>query len=1651
MRKKNTPKTKGLKCEPSSVFNKLAALILLVSCSFSAHAYRLRDADVTVVNGVITQCTYDINSLGNIIEIPEVLDGQTITGLGDNCFQLAGKIKEVTLPATLKTIGMQVFMSHNLTHIDLPEGLISIGQNAFWKNNIEALILPNSITSINHGAFKENQIKTLIIPAGLTEISSEVFYSNKIEALTIPKNITKIGDQAFVMNSITNLTIPNTITSIGSASFSSNKIGSLIFEEGCKLTTIEDNCFSQNELKNVILPPTIKTIDRYAFANNYNLTSVLLPFGLQKIGKQAFLNGKLSSVSLPEDLIYLGTGAFKGNKISDIELPNQNMGSHWAVSDGTTKNNGDLISNFELSYIVPIPYTLKDEDVEVINGSIYKCWYTSNIENIGNDITIPSILDGQTVKEIAGYTFDAHHILAVNLPPTLKNISYGAFGECELTNLFIPASLETIGEYAFVGNNIESITFEVGSQLKTIDNYAFSSNQLTNVTIPQNVMRIGRYSFSNNKINSVSFEVPSNLINIEMSAFSNNNPHLLEIILPEPEVEGYAYQGWLDGNDIIHRASKNNLSVNDFSTYYRVLLSYTLTDDDVVVNKGVIISCSYDFTASMIIIPETLDGQLVIGISDYVFSKKGITSVTLPPKLKFVGRNAFEGNILSEITIPATTDSIAAYAFFGNYINNILYEENSVIRVIGSNAFRSNRLDTLIIPNTIERIESEAFEASQISYLAFEDGSKLTFLGENAFAYNNIQNNLTIPPLLKQIGKFAFRYNSIAHVTLHNNVTDIGEGAFNGNPSVTIDPLPTPETIPFVTWFIRWRDSDNNTLYPGYVITDFSNGYHALIDQYLNVKFQVYDDNGLVLEGANIQFSDSLMITDALGKDSIAPVMRGVHNYVVSANGCLTQTASVDVQDDRFLQVILNRLYSLNVKVVDKNNNPMESVHIEIGDSILQSNSQGEANLKLIDGNYICTISLSGYSGSANVQIHDADASITIQLNPAVITYHPNGGLEDSFSENATGSTYQIQNNSFTRLGYSFTNWNTQADGSGTNHAEGANLTLDPGDLDLFAIWQTNTYQISYDLRGGQNDSSNPGSYTINSPTILLKPAIATAVTGSYFEGWFDSEGIRVDSIPQGSTGDISLWASFIDEPSYTINYQNIMNGTHFNPGEYSRFDLPLAFQQASQNGYNFLGWYSDSNFSNKIESLTAGSKGDTILYARWESIIYDIDYVLNGGINSPRNPASYTIESNVISLQSASKHGYTFEGWFTDESLSQPATSIPSGSTGDKTFYAKWILGTYAIDYVLNGGENSPQNPANYTIQTSTITLRAPSKLGYSFEGWFADENFAQPVTSISSGSTGNKTFYAKWGLETYTIDYVLDGGTNSAQNPTTYTFESSVINLKEATKQGYTFDGWFADENFTQPVTSIPIGSIGNKTFYAKWISLYLLSFEITTDGKTPAPEVSIIVNNTIQLLSGSDGLVQLPCENDFQYSYQVVLDNIEITSGTGNIQSADQLVKVEIVNAYMRWFDVIFCDNSLQLWTDFEWQKSGQAIGREQFYHNEGGIENGQYTLVVTSQSGKQYVWTKNYQNNLFSLSYYPNPVLKSQELTVEINGFDEFNDCELLIYNSSGQVIHKATKVGNLNRIPLNSAIKEGVYLMVLTKKGKQLSSKQFIVR
>ena len=106
----------------------------------------------------------------------------------------------------------------------------------------------------------------------------------------------------------------------------------------------------------------------------------------------------------------------------------------------------------------------------------------------------------------------------------------------------------------------------------------------------------------------------------------------------------------------------------------------------------------------------------------------------------------------------------------------------------------------------------------------------------------------------------------------------------------------------------------------------------------------------------------------------------------------------------------------------------------------------------------------------------------------------------------------------------------------------------------------------------------------------------------------------------------------------------------------------------------------------------------------------------------------------------------------------------------------------------------------------------------GYRFAGWYRDEECTQEA-EFNGTVTKNVIYYGKYVRETYTIDYVLNEGTHSSENPTTYTYGVGVQNFADATKSGFTFGGWYSDPEFKNKVESISTTDTGNKTLYAKW----------------------------------------------------------------------------------------------------------------------------------------------------------------------------------------------------------------------------------------
>ena len=294
-----------------------------------------------------------------------------------------------------------------------------------------------------------------------------------------------------------------------------------------------------------------------------------------------------------------------------------------------------------------------------------------------------------------------------------------------------------------------------------------------------------------------------------------------------------------------------------------------------------------------------------------------------------------------------------------------------------------------------------------------------------------------------------------------------------------------------------------------------------------------------------------------------------------------------------------------------------------------------------------------------------------------------------------------------------------------------------------------------------------------------------------------------------------------VKDLAFAINY--VLDGgtnSENNPNEYVPEKLPLLLENPTKSGYKFVGWYDNENFTGEaITEISAGTMGDVTLYAKWNALDYRISYELNGGTNA-ENPDGYDVSDLPVSLHAPSRTGYIFKGWYMGENR---VLAIPVGTTGNVVVSAKWEPITYTIDFDTNGGLPTLSS-IDYTIESDSFTLQEITKAGYTFDGWYNGET---KVTEITTGTYGNMTLVAKWTADLYTISYDLADGVNSPENPTSYTIESGLITLKDPTREGYTFAGWYNGE---QLITTIDSNALENISLTAKWtVNSYKLTFDV------------------------------------------------------------------------------------------------------------------------------------------------------------------------------------------------------------------------------
>jgi uncharacterized repeat protein (TIGR02543 family) len=201
---------------------------------------------------------------------------------------------------------------------------------------------------------------------------------------------------------------------------------------------------------------------------------------------------------------------------------------------------------------------------------------------------------------------------------------------------------------------------------------------------------------------------------------------------------------------------------------------------------------------------------------------------------------------------------------------------------------------------------------------------------------------------------------------------------------------------------------------------------------------------------------------------------------------------------------------------------------------------------------------------------------------------------------------------------------------------------------------------------------------------------------------------------------------------------------------------------------------------------------------------------------------------NSLIMPPIVTNEGHTLLGWHTSinggVTLGNAWNFFIDRVNFDFTLYASWEVNEYTISFDTNEGSLIPNQLNDFG---STLNIPSPTKVGYTFSGWYSNSSLTQ-VFELSTMPAINLTLYAKWTINQYTITFETNEGT--LVSPITQDYNSSLTPPNEPSRIGHTFIGWFTDETFNNIYTFPLTMPSENITLFAWWaINQYTITFHL------------------------------------------------------------------------------------------------------------------------------------------------------------------------------------------------------------------------------
>ena len=396
-----------------------------------------------------------------------------------------------------------------------------------------------------------------------------------------------------------------------------------------------------------------------------------------------------------------------------------------------------------------------------------------------------------------------------------------------------------------------------------------------------------------------------------------------------------------------------------------------------------------------------------------------------------------------------------------------------------------------------------------------------------------------------------------------------------------------------------------------------------------------------------------------------------------------------------------------------------------------------------------------------------------------------------------------------TRSGYTFRGWFTESDGTGSEIDGNTQVTI-TSDQNLYAIWNGNSYEITFDANGG-----SPGTHSCIAVFGSDMPSGLTVPNrpGYAFIGYFDSQigGIQYISASMQSNKiwdkvEASTLYAHWTEASYTVAFDP-NGGT--NSGSTSKtvtYDaLYDVLPTPTRDGYTFVDWNTKADGTGI--TITAASivttTNDQALYAIWTANSYTAAFSANGGDAVNPTEMTVTYASTYGTLPNASRTGYELSGWNTASDGSGSIITAESIVTEAKnhTLYAQWAFAKSFVE-LYNGTRFNAvyavQNQDMPSENTTGFTITAPTKTGYTFTGMFLDgvKYYNTDMTSArlwdKPYSVSGYSLLAGWTVNQYTITLDSKGGSGGTQS-ITVDYQGTLPRIDLPVKTGYYFEAYY------------------------------------------------------------------------------------------------------------------------------------------------------------------------------------------------------------------------------------------------------------------